>query len=86
MKVMVIEDEEMLLRAISKKLTKSGFETVTCTNAKQALDYLGSFDENPDAIWLDSGKPRSLYGRFDIISASPDTVLETIGKTTRIIL
>lgn len=39
----------------------------------------------PDAIWLDSGKPRSLSGRFDIITAQPDTVLETRGLTTRII-
>ena len=31
----------------------------------------------PDAIWLDSGKPQSVQGRFDIISASPDTVIET---------
>jgi para-aminobenzoate synthetase component 1 len=37
----------------------------------------------PDAIWLDSGKPRSLYGRFDIITASPSALLETIGKTTK---
>ena len=33
----------------------------------------------PDAIWLDSGKPRSLQGRFDIISASPDALIETRG-------
>lgn len=45
----------------------------------------GAVRDLPDAIWLDSGKPRSLYGRFDIISAQPDTVLETVGKTTRII-
>ncbi len=38
----------------------------------------------PDAIWLDSGKPRSLSGRFDIITAHPDTVLETRGLTTSI--
>lgn len=37
----------------------------------------------PDAIWLDSGKPRSLYGRFDIITAYPSALLETIGKTTK---
>ena len=30
----------------------------------------------PDAIWLDSGKPRSLQGRFDIISACPQTIIE----------
>ena len=38
----------------------------------------------PDAIWLDSGKPRSLQGRFDIISASPDALIETNGKLSTI--
>ncbi|MEH6466451.1 MAG: aminodeoxychorismate synthase component I [Porticoccus sp.] len=50
-----------------------------------AEQLFGAVRDLPDAIWLDSGKPRSLYGRFDIISAQPDTVLETVGKTTRII-
>lgn len=31
----------------------------------------------PDAIWLDSAKPHSLQGRFDIISACPDIIIET---------
>jgi len=39
----------------------------------------------PDAIWLDSGKPRSLYGRFDIITADPEQILNTVGDTTQII-
>src|SRR3989344_7708780 len=52
--VMVIEDEEILLQAIAKKLVKSGFETITCTGATQALDYLKELDKNiPDIIWLD---------------------------------
>jgi len=34
----------------------------------------------PDAIWLDSGKPRSLQGRYDIISACPLSTIETNGK------
>jgi para-aminobenzoate synthetase component 1 len=34
----------------------------------------------PEAIWLDSGKPRSLQGRFDIISACPQAILETNGE------
>jgi para-aminobenzoate synthetase component 1 len=34
----------------------------------------------PEAIWLDSGKPRSLQGRFDIISACPQTIIETNGE------
>jgi len=39
----------------------------------------------PNAIWLDSGRPVSHYGRFDIISAAPQTLLETRGDITRII-
>ncbi|MDA8787194.1 aminodeoxychorismate synthase component I, partial [Porticoccaceae bacterium] len=38
----------------------------------------------PEAIWLDSGKPRSLQGCFDIISACPDQLLETRGKVTTV--
>jgi CheY-like chemotaxis protein len=53
MKIMVIEDEEMLLQAIVKKLNSSGFKTLSCSSAKQAIDYLGSIQELPDAIWLD---------------------------------
>jgi len=52
-RVLIIEDEEMLLQAISKKLVLSGFETITCTNAKEALDSLGGLDGVVDAIWLD---------------------------------
>ncbi|MDM3872609.1 aminodeoxychorismate synthase component I [Porticoccus sp. W117] len=29
----------------------------------------------PDAIWFDSGKPASAYGRFDIITAAPSELL-----------
>ena len=35
----------------------------------------------PDPVWLDSGKPHSLQGRFDIISAAPITGLES-GHST----
>ena len=38
----------------------------------------------PEAIWLDSGKPRSLQGCFDIISACPDQLLETRGALTTV--
>ena len=51
--VMVIEDEEVLLEAISQKLTKYGFRTVTCISATQALNYLKDLQSLPDIIWLD---------------------------------
>ena len=46
-------------------------------NSEKLFDCLRDL---PDAIWLDSGKPRSLQGRFDIISACPEAVLESKKK------
>ncbi|GGY70837.1 aminodeoxychorismate synthase component I [Cellvibrio zantedeschiae] len=35
-------------------------------------------------IWLDSGRPHSNYGRFDIISADPAITLKTVGQLTHV--
>jgi CheY-like chemotaxis protein len=51
--VMVIEDETLLLQAISKKLKLSNLDVLSCASGQQALDYLANLDELPDAIWLD---------------------------------
>lgn len=52
-KVMVIEDEEILIQAISRKLATLGLEPISCTSAGQAIDYLENLSELPDVIWLD---------------------------------
>jgi two-component system chemotaxis response regulator CheY len=52
-KIMIVEDEGLLLQAVSKKMTVSGIESVSCLSAEQALDYLKNMPELPDAIWLD---------------------------------
>jgi len=51
--VMIVEDETLLLQAITKKLKLSGIDVLSCASGQQALDYLESLDEMPDAIWLD---------------------------------
>jgi two-component system chemotaxis response regulator CheY len=51
--IMVVEDETLLLQAITKKLKLSGMDVLSCSSGQQALDYLGSIEEIPDAIWLD---------------------------------
>ena len=51
--VMVVEDEALLLQAITKKLKATGFEVVSCSTGNQAFDYLQEMDNLPDAIWLD---------------------------------
>jgi two-component system, chemotaxis family, sensor kinase CheA len=51
--VMVVEDEVLLLQAITKKLKLSGLDVVSCASGQQAIDYLTNLDELPDAVWLD---------------------------------
>lgn len=51
--IMVVEDEVLLLQAITKKLKLSGIDVLSCASGQQALDYLNSLDELPDACWLD---------------------------------
>jgi len=52
-RILIIEDELSLLRAIEKKLEHSGFETATAQDGNLALDLLHSLPEPPDLIWLD---------------------------------
>jgi CheY-like chemotaxis protein len=51
--VMVVEDEELLLQVITKKLKLSNLDVLSCASGQQALDYLQNLDRLPDAIWLD---------------------------------
>ena len=51
--VMVVEDELLLLGAISKKLELAGFVVEGFTSGRTALDALAARKELPDGIWLD---------------------------------
>lgn len=53
MTVMVVEDEEMLLHAIKKKLEAAGKKVISCKSAEEALALLKSEEKIPDIIWLD---------------------------------
>jgi DNA-binding response OmpR family regulator len=50
---MVVEDENLLLQAITKKLKNSNIDVVSCASGEQAFDYLKEMETPPDAIWLD---------------------------------
>lgn len=51
--IMVVEDETLLLQAITKKLKLSGMDVLSCASGQQAVDYLKNMDALPDAVWLD---------------------------------
>lgn len=52
-KVMVVEDEELLLQAIIKKLELTGFEVEGFLDGNMALEKLKHSENQPDLIWLD---------------------------------
>lgn len=51
--IMIVEDETLLLQAITKKLKLSGMDVLSCSSGQQAIDYLNNIEELPDAVWLD---------------------------------
>jgi DNA-binding response OmpR family regulator len=51
--IMVVEDETLLLQAITKKLKLSDLDVISCASGQQAIDYLNNLEELPDAVWLD---------------------------------
>ncbi len=51
--VMVVEDEVLLLQAVTKKFKLSNMDVLSCSSGEQAIDYLRNIDELPDAIMLD---------------------------------
>lgn len=53
MKLLVVEDEPLLLEAIGKKLEKEKIQTLLADSAKKGFDFLVSEKKLPDAIWLD---------------------------------
>ena len=51
--ILVVEDEILLLEAITKKLKLNDINALACSTGKQAFDYLSTLPELPDVIWLD---------------------------------
>jgi CheY-like chemotaxis protein len=52
-RVLVIEDDPLLLQAIEKKLAVSGCTPIPCSTGQKGLAYLNSGEQKPDIIWLD---------------------------------
>ncbi|RYY75347.1 MAG: aminodeoxychorismate synthase component I [Gammaproteobacteria bacterium] len=51
---------------------------------QDSADWFALIRHLPMPVWLDSGRPASTYGRFDILSAAPDVTLSTYGDLTHI--
>ena len=51
--VLVVEDEQLLLDAITRKLKLNGFSVIPSTTGANALKIIDGTQKLPDAIWLD---------------------------------
>ena len=55
LKILVVEDNELNLDMISKRLMRKGFEIVAARNGKEAIDMASG--EKPDLILMDLSLP-----------------------------
>src|SRR3990167_9406475 len=51
--VLVIEDEQLLLEAIARKLKFNGLSVIPVARGDEALKILSESEKLPDVIWLD---------------------------------
>ena len=55
-KVLIVDDDEALVRLIDQVLTQKGYEVLKTSNGQEALRLL--FDQRPDLVLLDVVMPR----------------------------
>jgi len=84
MKIIAIEDESIVLKAIEFKLLKEGYEVVPCADGKEGMEKIAS--EKPDLIISDimmpfaSGLEIISYVRSKLGLKTPVLILSTIGQ------
>ncbi len=62
-KILIIEDEEIILSLLQRKLGQEGYEISTATNGQEGLETMRVV--NPDLILLDIVMPR--MGGFEVM-------------------
>jgi DNA-binding response OmpR family regulator len=83
MKILIAEDDKMMLKTIEFKLKKEGYEVVTCTDGRDALEKIVS--ENPNIIISDIMMP--FFTGLDLVNkvkielklTTPIIILSNVG-------
>lgn len=88
-KILIVEDEEMLLRVLSEQFDKAGFDVQTASDGEEALKSLGK--SMPDLVLLDIILPK--MNGFDVLKAikenpntkdTPVIMISNLGQDTDI--
>lgn len=75
--ILVLEDDELLKKAITTKLERANMAPVSFTNGRDALQFLKTGSPLPEAIWLDFYLP-DMNGDEFMAELRKDTNLERI--------
>jgi CheY-like chemotaxis protein len=62
-KILLVEDEEILINVLSKKLSKEGYEVTIARNGQEGLESMRK--DKPDLILLDVVMPK--MGGFEVM-------------------
>jgi two-component system, OmpR family, alkaline phosphatase synthesis response regulator PhoP len=88
-KILIIEDEEMILSVLSKKLTDSGLDVILATDGETGLQK--ALTESPDLILLDIVLPKmdgitllEKYNREQILNKAPIIILTNLDGADKI--
>lgn len=70
-KILVVDDEQDILRIVSFSLSKWGYEVLTACNGQQGLDVMTA--QKPDLVLLDAGMPvMSGYDMLEQVKQMPE--------------
>ena len=89
MKILVAEDQPMLLKTIAYKLQKSGYETIGAIDGMQAKEFYDL--EKPDLVIADimmpfvSGFELIQYIREQCEACTPIIILSGVGQENKIL-
>lgn len=64
-KILFVEDEEIILDLLQKKLTNEGYELIIARNGQEGLEKLKAAETKPDLVLLDIIMP--LMGGFEVM-------------------
>jgi CheY-like chemotaxis protein len=62
-KILIVEDEELLINLLQRKLTEAGYEVFLAKNGQEGLDLMRQ--KSPDIILLDIIMPK--MGGFEVL-------------------
>jgi len=84
MKILIVEDNQLLLKVLETKLKKEGYEVISCENGKDAIDEI--IYSSPDLIITDIMLPYSSgleivnFVKVTLKKSTPVIVLSGIGQ------